>query len=123
MTWSLLYVALGGALGAAGRYLTGLATLRLMGPGFPWGTLFVNVLGSFLMGLLIVALADKVHERVQLFLLTGLLGGFTTFSAFSLEALVLYERGQPAVAGLYIAASLILSLGAVTAGALLARGL
>ena len=85
----LLYVALGGAIGAGGRHLVGLATLRLFGSSFPWGTLAVNVIGSFLIGVLIETLALKVSAPagVRLFLATGVLGGFTTFSAFDLRVI------------------------------------
>ncbi len=120
---TLLQVALGGAIGASGRYLTGVAAVRLMGHGFPWGTLAVNVFGSFLMGVLVVALAYGGGNRAAPFLITGLLGGFTTFSAFSLDAMVLYERGQIGLAGAYVAGSVILSLAAMMLGLLLARAL
>ncbi|UYV36349.1 fluoride efflux transporter CrcB [Rhodobacteraceae bacterium D3-12] len=119
----LLQVALGGALGASARYLTSVGAMRLMGPGFPWGTLAVNVIGSFLMGVLVVALAHKdASLRYAPFLMTGLLGGFTTFSAFSLDALTLYERGDLALAGLYVAASVLLSLAAIALALILTRG-
>jgi len=121
MISTLLQVALGGAIGASGRYLTGVAAIRLMGPGFPWGTLAVNVVGSFLMGALIVVLAHTSGTRFGPFLMTGVLGGFTTFSAFSLDAVTLYERGQIGLAGAYVAASVILSLAALALGLLAAR--
>lgn len=123
MIHTLLHVALGGALGACARYLTGLATLRLIGPGFPWGTLIVNVLGSFVMGLLVVALAHWGANRMAPLLMTGFLGGFTTFSAFSLDAMTLWERGDSLAAAVYVGGSLILSLGAIVAGVALARSL
>lgn len=123
MIHTLLHVALGGALGACARYLTGLATLRLIGPGFPWGTLTVNVLGSFVMGLLVVALAHWGANRMAPLLMTGVLGGFTTFSAFSLDAMTLWERGDSLAAAVYVGGSLILSLGAIVAGVALARSL
>lgn len=123
MIHTLLHVALGGALGACARYLTGLATLRLIGPGFPWGTLIVNVLGSFVMGLLVVALAHWGANRMAPLLMTGVLGGFTTFSAFSLDAMTLWERGDSLAAAVYVGGSLILSLGAIVAGVALARSL
>lgn len=123
MIQTLSYVALGGAVGASARYLTGAAALRLMGPGFPWGTLVVNVLGSFLMGVLVVALAQLQTTRLSPFLMTGLLGGFTTFSAFSLDAVSLWERGAVAQAVSYVAASVVLSLTALVAGLFLARSL
>ena len=123
MSATLLLVALGGALGAVARYLTGLAALRLIGPGFPWGTLAVNVAGSFAMGLLAVTLAHWGQTRLAPLLMTGFLGGFTTFSAFSLDALTLWERGDALLAAAYVAASVILSLAAIFAGLTLARSL
>ncbi|WP_425099978.1 fluoride efflux transporter CrcB [Tropicibacter sp. S64] len=117
----LLQVALGGALGASGRYLTGLAATHLMGRGFPWGTLIVNILGSFAMGVIVVALAHLGGNRYAPLLMTGVLGGFTTFSAFSLDAVTLYERGQVSLAAGYVLASVLLSLGALIAGLLVAR--
>jgi CrcB protein len=120
MIWTILQVAIGGALGAVARYLTGVAALRMAGPDFPWGTFTVNVLGSFLMGALAVSLMEQ-GSRFSPLLLTGLLGGFTTFSAFSLEAMSLWERGEPAVAALYVGASVIVSLMAVVAGLAMAR--
>lgn len=120
---TLIQVALGGALGASARYLTGVATMRLIGPGFPWATLAVNILGSFLMGVLVVVLAHKGETRLAPFLMIGLLGGFTTFSAFSLDALTLFERGEIGAASAYVAASVVLSLAAIIAGLAIARGI
>ncbi|MGC9418993.1 MAG: fluoride efflux transporter CrcB [Rhodovulum sp.] len=120
---TIFQVALGGAIGAVGRYLTGVATIRLIGPGFPWGTLTVNILGSFLMGVLVVVLAKKGGTHLAPFFMTGLLGGFTTFSAFSLDAMTIYERGQAGLAGAYVLASVLLSLVAIAAGLWVARGL
>ncbi|WP_371056478.1 fluoride efflux transporter CrcB [Rhodosalinus sp. K401] len=122
MMLTLMQVALGGAVGAAARYLTVLATMRLFGTGFPWGTLAVNVLGSFLMGVLVIVLANLQATRVAPFVVTGALGGFTTFSAFSLDALTLWERGETGTALAYVAGSVTLSLGAIVAGAWAARG-
>jgi len=119
---TLLQVALGGALGASARDLTGVAAMRLIGPGFPWATLVVNILGSFLMGVLIVVLAHKGETRLAPFLMIGVLGGFTTFSAFSLDALTLFERGQVWVAAAYVIVSVVFSLGAIVAGLVAARG-
>lgn len=118
---TLFHVALGGAIGASGRYLTGVAALRLVGPGFPWATLVVNVLGSFLMGVVVVALAHLSANRFAPLLMTGMLGGFTTFSAFSLDAVTLWERGAQGQAVAYVCASVALSLTALVAGLLLAR--
>ncbi|PIE12864.1 MAG: fluoride efflux transporter CrcB [Rhodobacterales bacterium] len=123
MNMTLLHVALGGAIGASARYLTSMGAMRLMGPGFPWGTLAVNVAGSFLMGVLVVVLAHKDATRMAPFLMTGVLGGFTTFSAFSLDAMAIYERGQVALAAYYVVASVLLSLGAVVMSMFIARGM
>ncbi|MGR3723111.1 fluoride efflux transporter CrcB [Abyssibius alkaniclasticus] len=122
---NFLIVAAGGALGAAGRYGTGLAVARWFGAGFPWGTLAVNVIGSFLMGALAVALSQRAGQspRAALFLLTGILGGFTTFSAFSLDAVALIERGRILAAGGYIGGSVILSITALVLGALMMRAM
>ncbi|KUF12499.1 fluoride efflux transporter CrcB [Pseudoponticoccus marisrubri] len=118
----VLQVALGGALGASARYLTGLGLTRLLGKGFPWGTLVVNIAGSFLMGALVVALLHLQGNRFAPLLMTGLLGGFTTFSAFSLDAVTLFERGQGGLAALYVTASVAGSIAALFAGLALARG-
>lgn len=123
MIQTLLHVALGGAIGASARYLTGVAALRLMGPGFPWGTLVVNVIGSFLMGAIVILLAELSANRFAPLLMTGLLGGFTTFSAFSLDAVTLWERGETMQAAVYVAASVVLSLAALMAGLFVARTL
>ncbi|MDI3336371.1 fluoride efflux transporter CrcB [Defluviimonas aestuarii] len=122
MIQTLLQVALGGALGASARYMTNVAAMRLIGPGFPWGTVVVNVVGSFLMGVIVVALAHKDATRMAPFLMTGLLGGFTTFSAFSLDALTIWERGQTGLAAAYVLGSVILSLAGIVAGMAVTRG-
>ncbi|MCV2872013.1 fluoride efflux transporter CrcB [Defluviimonas sp. WL0050] len=122
MIQTLLQVALGGALGASARYMTNVAAMRLIGPGFPWGTVVANVAGSFLMGVIVVALAHKDATRMAPFLMTGLLGGFTTFSAFSLDALTIWERGQTGLAAAYVLGSVILSLGGIVAGMAVTRG-
>lgn len=109
-----LYVFLGGGLGAVLRYLAGLAVAS------PWGTLFVNVTGSLAIGLAIGWLSAASADT-RLFLVTGVLGGYTTFSAFSLDALTLWQRGEPWMAALYVAGSLALSLAAVAGGFLLSR--
>jgi CrcB protein len=118
-----LIVAAGGALGAGMRHLVNLATLRLFGAGFPWGTLIVNVLGCLAMGIFIEMLARRFggSAELRLFIATGLLGGFTTFSAFSLDFAVLYERGALLQAGAYVGASVLVSIAAVFAGMWLAR--
>ena len=121
---TLIWVALGGAIGSALRYLTNLAALRLLGAGFPWGTAVVNVVGSFAMGLLAVLLLERTgNSRLAPFLMTGVLGGFTTFSAFSLDALRLVEEGHMDSAVYYIAGSVALSIAALMIGMALARWL
>lgn len=123
MLTSVIHVALGGALGASARFLVGQGATRLLGHGFPWGTLIVNVIGSLVMGALVVLLAHKDAARLSPLLLTGLLGGFTTFSAFSLDAAVLYERGQVFSAVGYVLASVGLSIAALFSGMALMRGI
>ena len=120
MISTLIQVALGGAIGSVLRYLTVLGASRWLGAGFPYGVLIVNVAGSFVIGVLFVALAGR--EALSPLLMTGILGGFTTFSAFSLDTLKLWETGQPAQAVAYVAGSVLLSLAAVALGAALARG-
>jgi len=119
----ILYVALGGAVGASLRHMLGLAASRLWGTGYPYGTFIANILGGLLMGLLVGWLAHKVSggQNLRLFLGVGLLGGFTTFSAFSLDAVMMYERkAYGAMAG-YIGGSVILSIGALMIGLIIAR--
>ena len=120
----LLLVAAGGATGAVMRYLTGMASLRLLGPGWPWGTLTVNVVGGFAMGLLVATLALRGgadQERWRLLLGVGVLGGFTTFSAFSLEVALMIERREWPQAFGYSTLSVVLSVAALFAGLMLAR--
>lgn len=122
----LLQVALGGAIGASLRFLSGAVILRAMGSGFPYGTMFVNIVGSFLMGFLAFYLLERMDgsfSRFAPFLLTGLLGGFTTFSAYSLDALYLLERGRYASASVYMGGSVILAIGALFLGMTIARSL
>ena len=121
MKFTLIQVALGGAFGASARYLTGVASVRLFGPGFPWATLTVNIVGSFLMGVLVVVLAHFGGNKYAPLLMTGMLGGFTTFSAFSLDAITIFERGETLTAAAYVAASVILSIAAIVAGLAVAR--
>ena len=121
MIWTLSPVALGGAIGASLRYLSNVSAMRIFGPGFPYGTVFVNILGSFAMGVLIVALAKKGGTHLAPLLMTGILGGFTTFSAFSLDSFTLWERGDITTALAYVAGTVILSLGALAAGIYLSR--
>ncbi len=119
----LLYVALGGALGASGRHLLGMATVKAFGPDYPYGTMAANVIGGFLMGLLAGWLALKVSggTNLRLFLGVGLLGGFTTFSAFSLDAVLMYEKKAYGQLVGYVGGSVLLSIGALMIGLILAR--
>lgn len=117
MAW--LLVALGGAVGSVARYGAGLAAARWLGLAFPWGTLIVNVVGGLAMGLL-AARAGPDQEHMRVLLGVGFLGGFTTFSAFSLETVRLMEH-QPGLAALYAAASVALSVGACWLGFALGR--
>ncbi len=114
MMMTLLQVALGGAIGSVARYITVAAV------GAPLGTLAVNIAGSFVMGVLFVLLAGRMN--LSPLFMTGILGGFTTFSAFSLDALKLWQTGHIAPALAYVGASVLLSLGAVALGAALAKG-
>lgn len=122
MITALLQVAIGGALGSCLRYGVGLAALRLAGPGFPLGVLAVNIVGSFMMGAFAVLSLERGLAHLNPLIMAGLLGGFTTFSAFSLEAVTLWERGAPGLAALYVGLSVGLSIGALILGATLARG-
>ena len=120
---NLLSVMLGGALGAGARHLVGQLTLPLFGAAFPYGTLTVNLLGGLLMGLLAGSLVrfGADGEPWRLFLGVGVLGGFTTFSSFSLDTVVLAERGALGLAAGYVAVSVIGSIAALVGGLSLAR--
>jgi CrcB protein len=131
----LLIVAAGGAIGAGLRHLVGLGVLRFIGSAFPAGTMTVNIAGSFAMGALVAWLAFKADiagwpgmvfgsgQNLRLFLATGVLGGFTTFSAFSLDVLLLWERGEAAMAALYVLGSVVLSVAGLFAGLWLVRAM
>ncbi|KGJ05959.1 CrcB protein [Paracoccus halophilus] len=121
MRYEFLQVALGGAIGASARYGVNILATRLV-PGFPLGTLIANVLGCFAMGMLASLLTLRGGQDWAPFLLTGLLGGFTTFSAFALDTMVLWERGASGTATGYALASVTASLLAVIAGLSLGRG-
>jgi fluoride exporter len=118
-----LLVALGGGLGAALRHLANMGALRLFGPNFPWGTMGINVLGSFAMGVFIELLVRRAgsSNELRLFVATGILGGFTTFSAFSLDFAVLFGRGEMGQALGYALASTVLSILALFLGLWLVR--
>ncbi|MDQ2859614.1 MAG: fluoride efflux transporter CrcB [Pseudomonadota bacterium] len=121
----IILVALGGAAGSVARYLTGVAVPRLIGLRAPWASTFiVNVVGGLAMGFLIGWLAQRGgagQERARLFLAIGVLGGFTTFSSFSLDAALMIQRRDYGLAGAYVAGSVLLSIGALFAGLMAAR--
>lgn len=123
MVWILSQVALGGALGSVARYLVVAVLTRLLGASFPWGVVVVNVAGSCAMGALIVWLEARGQMRLSPLILTGFLGGFTTFSAFSLDAVQLWQNGGAQGAVIYILVSVMLSVGALLAGMTLMRGM
>lgn len=120
-----LAVALGGAIGSAGRYFIAGQMMRWLGVNFPWGTLTVNIFGSFAMGVLIELLALKysISPELRAFFVVGVLGGFTTFSAFALDVSVLVERHAGLLAATYAAASVFLSVGALFLGLFIVRQL
>lgn len=125
MNWSIVAaVAAGGAVGSASRYLVTVMVQRIAGTGFPWWTMSVNVIGSFLMGIIVSAIALRwsLGQAGQAFLMVGVLGGFTTFSAFSLDVATLYERGLTIAAGGYVIGSVVLSILALFAGMAITRG-
>jgi fluoride exporter len=119
-----LIVFLGGGLGAALRHGVNLLSARMLGTAFPYATAFENVSGSLIMGLIAGYFAFRSgggHQHWQLFLTTGILGGYTTFSAFSLDTVLLYERGAMGLAALYVLGSVALSIAGLFAGLALAR--
>jgi CrcB protein len=120
---SFLIVFLGGGLGASLRHGVNVLSARLLGTAFPYATMFENVTGSLVMGLLAGYFAFKgdASQSWRLFLTTGFLGGYTTFSAFSLDTALLYERGELGLAALYVIASVALSIGGLFAGLALVR--
>jgi CrcB protein len=122
--YHLILVFFGGGIGAGLRHLVNFAALRLIGPGFPWGTMAINVTGSFVMGVFIEFLARRfggASNELRLFVATGILGGFTTFSAFSLDFAVLWDRGEVVPALGYALCSVVASIAALFVGMWLAR--
>lgn len=120
---TLFLVALGGAIGASLRYLSGVAILRVVGlTELPVGIVIVNVIGSFLMGVFVVAAAHRGMTHLSPLVMTGILGGFTTFSAFSLETVTLMERGQIGLATAYVVLSVGLSIVGLMLGLWISRG-
>ena len=120
---SYLLVFVGGGLGAPLRHLVNLGCARWIGAGFPWGTFLINISGSLAMGLVAGYLAFKgeASQPWRLFVTTGILGGYTTFSAFSLDAALLYERGALGLAALYVLGSVVLSIAGLLGGLALVR--
>jgi CrcB protein len=118
-------VFLGGGIGSALRHGVNQAAARLLGSGFPYGTLTVNIVGSFIMGVLAgyFAFKGEASQPWRLFLTTGILGGFTTFSTFSLDVALLYERGDLGMAVLYVVASVGMALAGLFAGLFIIRNL
>jgi CrcB protein len=116
MTFTFFQVALGGALGATLRYATMLGATRMLGAGFPVGTIFINILGSFIMGFLVIILDQRNWLSLYPFLMIGMLGGFTTFSAFSLDAYMLFEQDNIVGSVLYVTISVLFSITALLAG-------
>lgn len=123
--YPVLAVAIGGAIGSSARYGVNLFAGHYLGQNFPWATFIVNILGSFAIGLVTASLMIKMpaEENLRLFLTTGILGGFTTFSAFSLDVMGLLQRGESTTAAVYAIASVILSVLAVFSGFAFARSI
>ena len=125
MLRQILLVAVGGAVGSVARHLVGVVSLRLFGPAFPFGTLIVNLVGAFVMGVFVELLARRfgASNDLRLLIATGVLGGFTTFSSFALDTAVLWERGEVISSFVYVATTLVLGLAALFLGLGLARTL
>jgi CrcB protein len=123
MTYLIVFA--GGGIGAAARHGFNILFARWFGTAFPYATLFENVTGSLLMGLLVASFAFKsdIPQHLRLFLTTGILGGYTTFSTFSLDTAVLYERGELGQVALYVLLSVALSIGGLFAGMAVVRAL
>jgi len=124
MISTIVAVAIGGALGATARYGVGVGAVHVFGHGYPWGTLIVNIVGSFLMGALIAKFAqmDGISTVIKTMLTTGFLGAFTTFSTFSLDFMTMWQRGEAIQAFIYMAASVVLSIAALGLAMYLMRG-
>jgi CrcB protein len=121
----ILAVAAGGAIGSVTRLAVGFGVTRLMGPAFPWGTLLVNIAGSFIIGVLVESFALRWHQTQarQALHTVGFCGGFTTFSTFSLDAFALFQRGETGLAAAYVIASVVLSIAALLAGLQVVRAI
>ncbi len=122
---TIVAIAAGGAIGALMRHGVNITAAKLLGMNFPYGTLTVNILGSFLMGAAIVIFANiwQPSEAMRVFLITGFLGAFTTFSTFSMDFATLFERGEYILSGVYLSVSVILSIAALFAGMAIVRSL
>lgn len=125
MISTIAMVGAGGAIGAVARYGVNVGSVHLIGHGFPWGTVIVNVIGSFLMGVLIAkfAMMDNISNDMKTMLTTGVLGAFTTFSTFSLDFVTLWERGEMVSAFGYLAGSVVLSILALFLALWVMRGM
>jgi len=122
MLKTLLFVAIGGGIGSVARYLAAVLAANIIGPRLPWGTLAVNIIGGIVMGFITGAFEGRTHDPdIRIFLTTGILGGFTTFSAFSLDAVRLMQSENLAIAGGYIIASVALAISGVIFGLAAAR--
>jgi CrcB protein len=119
----ILAVAIGGAIGSVTRYLVAIGVGRAFGTNFPWGTLIINITGSFLIGAFtgLFALKWDLPQAMRIFLTVGICGGYTTFSTYSLDAFYLMERGELVAAGCYVVASVVLSIAALVAAMQLVR--
>lgn len=117
------YIFIGGGIGSVLRYVLSSIITRNFGSNFPYGTMAVNVIGSFVMGVIIEYLTRTLPHSIELraFLAVGILGGFTTFSAFSLDAISLFERGELVLSLVYVVSSVVLSILAIFAGLMLVR--
>ena len=123
--YNLLLVVIGGGIGAGTRHLVNVGAMRLMGPNFPWGTMIINITGSFIMGAFIELLARRVgaSNELRMFVATGILGGYTTFSSFSLDFAALWERGATLPALAYVLVSVVGGILALFAAFWLVRNL
>ena len=121
----VLFIAAGGAIGAVGRYAVMTAVSHLLGAGFPYGTIMVNLIGSFVLGGLLESLKyfSAISNELQVFLIVGVLGSFTTFSTFSMDVVVLMQRNEMFAAGLYILGSIVVSIGGLFLAMILFRQL
>jgi CrcB protein len=121
----IIAVAIGGAIGSVARYLVGIGSGKLFGVAFPWGTLIINIAGSFLIGVLVESFALRwdLPQVARVFLTVGICGGFTTFSTFSLDSYLLMDRGELWPAFAYMAGSVVLSIAGLFAGLQMVRAL